>query len=52
MLTWIMRWCFHQANYKPTLTNPAGLVQQCGLDTPQEEINHGKPEDLANNSEE
>ena len=43
------RWCFHQA-IKPSLSNRAGLVQQCGLDTPQEVINHGDPEDQANSS--
>ena len=40
----------NQANYKPSLSNPAGLVQQCGLDTAQEVINHGNPEDQANSS--
>ena len=49
MLPGNVRCCFHQANYKPSLTNPAGLVQQCGLDTPQEVINHGNPADQANN---
>ena len=32
-----MRCCFHQANYK-SLYNPAGLVHQCGLDTPEEVV--------------
>ena len=30
--------------------NLAGLVQQCGLDTLQEVINHGNPEGQANYS--
>ena len=45
-----MRWCFHQANYQLSLCNPAGLVQQYWLDTAQKVINHGNPEDQANNS--
>ena len=45
-----VRWCFHQANYKPTLTNPTGLVQPCGLDTPQEVTNHGNTQDQAKNN--
>ena len=50
MLPENVRCCFHQANYEPTLTNPAGLEQQCGLGTPQEVINHGNTENQANNS--
>ena len=42
--------CFHQARFKQSLSNPAGLLQQCGLDTAQEVINHGNPEDQANSS--
>ena len=50
MLPGDRRWCFHQTYYKPSLSNPAGLVKQCDLDTPQGVLNHGNPEDQANNS--
>ena len=42
------RWCFHQADYQQSLSNLTGLVQQCGLDTLQEVINYGNPEDKVN----
>ena len=40
----------YASDYKPSLSNPAGLVQQCGLDTPQEVINYGTPKGQANNN--